>query len=344
MTSALSEMKRFTTEAAASLMATGKIVKGEDWNENAEIQAWYERLSVEFHEILTRIIHEYENAQITLDFFIEKKFFSETLPEEAREIESIIRCAFGNDVLLTYEEFVKRFTSVPDGTKVRGCFDILNALPPSKRAIVLYVNKVISITVDPYMLDPFYILLELGRRIVYSNFFIFHPVEFIDRNGESVGLKSCQPLTTGLRAWLQGNNWHDQYFNPAPEEAVTPETIPLNPAEGVPYAEQGIPVEPAMADSKDEITPQKKVKLTADTWKDEYCRLTAIARGKFNKKQSLHFSDEQIELLENKYGEKFRQLIAVLLHLEYRLKGTEVATIMNISTSKANDYIKGARN
>ena len=55
-----------TIESAASLMALGRIVKGEEWRENAEIQAAYKALYDEAYEV-----EEYLQNRVTLGDMIE---------------------------------------------------------------------------------------------------------------------------------------------------------------------------------------------------------------------------------------------------------------------------------
>ena len=155
----------------------------------------------------------------------------------------------------------------------------------------------------------------LTTEIDKFGIFVFPDDYFIKTD---VGEEIIQVRYEGIRAWLRHGFYeeiHDRFFNPVSEK---PEEKSTDTA--------------ASTVDNSKSQPAKK------GWKDEYSELTTALGNKY-----LRLNDEQLESLEEKYKDKNRQLIAVCLYLEYKLKGKQIAKIMNISETAANNHIRHLR-
>jgi hypothetical protein len=236
-----SEQKTFdnpwiTIESAASRIALGRVVKGEEWRENEKIQEMYKGLYEEtkkveefmnrpmtlgdmlewmnnshilVEEITTKYPDEkHQDIAMSLMTVIERIFyFDESTRKTFGEICSELRTEYGvtsffNQNMVDFESYESyKRPDYDEGEK-------------SARARYMVIFNAVFAEADKYGLFPQFTPDEETR----PDFFYFHPVSYIPDSP-----KGCLVVKAeGISAWLKDNKIHDKYYNPASEKPDVP--------------------------------------------------------------------------------------------------------------------------
>ena len=225
-----------TIESAASRIALGRVVKGEEWRENEEIQEMYKALydeacKIEEH-LQTRMklgdVFEWvkNNDHITKEIIT--KYPEEKHQELASDLIAAIQRIFYFDVD-TYKTFREIYLglnaeygvylvcneTVTDLENIAGYkHPEKNEKTKTARAIFIATLNAIMAEADKFGLVPQF----TPDKETKPDFFYFHPVFY--KQGASKGCLEVK--TEGIKAWLEYNKIHDKYYNLAPEKPDIP--------------------------------------------------------------------------------------------------------------------------
>ena len=232
-----------TIEAAASRMALGRVVKGEEWRENEKIQEWHKALYDEAYKVeehLQRPMklgdvfewiknNDHMNKEVMAKYSEERHydlmesliaamqrifFLNVDIDKTFREIYLELHAEYGAHLFsnrtVTDLENIEgyKYPQKDEGTK-------------TARAIFMIVLNAIMAEADKFGLVPQFTPDEETE----PNYFYFHPVSYRED-----AAKGCLEVKVeGIKAWLKYNNTNDEYYNLASEKPEDEYWDILNP-------------------------------------------------------------------------------------------------------------------
>ena len=232
-----------TIESAASRIALGKVVKGEEWRENEKIQEMYKALYAEAYKV-----EDYLQTRMNLGDVLEWLRNNEHIPDEIitkypkeihQELVSGLMTTieriyyFDESAYRTFNEICSELraeygiTLVSNETlaDLENCSGYKNPYKDEKaklaRARYMVILNTVLAEADKYGLVPQFTPDEKTK----PDYFYFVPVSY-----KSNAPKGCLEIKAeGISAWLKGNKRHDKYYNPAPEKPEDEYWDILNP-------------------------------------------------------------------------------------------------------------------
>jgi len=232
-----------TIESAASRIALGRVVKGEEWRENEKIQEVYKALYDEAYKVeehlQTRMklgdVFEWVKNNEYISEEIMTKYPDKKSQDVAEGLIAAIQRIYYFDVD-TYKTFREIYlglhteygmylvcnTTVTDLENIAGYKrPELDEETKKARAIFMVILNAIMIEADKYGLVPQFTPDEETK----PDFFYFHPVSY--KQDASIGCLEVK--TEGIKAWLKYSKVHDKYYNPVPEKPEDEYWDILNP-------------------------------------------------------------------------------------------------------------------